>query len=307
MSTPADIAHTPRFMVLDHIGFLALEGSRSVEFLQGQLTCDMRQASASRAVEGAWCTPKGRVVCSLAAWPQTGERVILRLRADLAAATAGQLSKYAALSRVKISSAPWICVGLLGVDDALLADCLGVRPPAACGGVEPVEGGALLRLDAAGERHELWLERDAAGTWITRLHAHLAEGSGNDWRLALVRTGVAEVQAATRELFLPQMLGYDADGRVSYRKGCYTGQEIVARTHYKGGVKRHLIRLEGEGEPPAPGSAVERAGQSAGTIVEAASINDGHFVVLAVMADEFAASGHAIGFVAGGRELHLPA
>ena len=150
------------------------------------------------------------------------------------------------------------------------------------------------------------MTEDASATVLQRLREVLPEGSGNDWRLALVRAGIAEIRSATCELFLPQMLGYDSDGRVSFRKGCYTGQEIVARTHYKGGVKRHLHRLEGRSEPPVPGTALEFRGQSAGTVVESAVSGEGTCEVLAVLADDLAADAAGTPFVAAGTEFHLP-
>jgi hypothetical protein len=306
MTAPTTITAAPCFTTLACFGFLALEGARAIDFLQGQLTCDLRQASAGHAVSGAWCTPKGRVICSLVAWPQAADRVILRLHGDLAESTAAQLSKYAALSRVRIAPVALRCVGLLRADEAAF-DQLELPRPAGAGDVIAIGEGAVLRADAAGLRHELWLPEDVAETWLQRLRAVLAEGTGNDWTLALVRAGIAEIRAATRELFLPQMLGYDTDARVSFRKGCYTGQEIVARAHYKGGVKRHLQRLLGRGQPPAPGSALERAGVSAGTIVESAASAEGCCEVLAVIADDHATPASDTPLLAGGLELHLPA
>lgn len=296
-SSPA----TPAFVMLDRYGFLAVEGARAVEFLQGQLTCDLRGASALSAVEGAWCTPKGRVVCSLAAWPANGERVILRMAADLLASTAERLARYAALSRVRVEPVAMRCVGLLDVTTAALRARLSLPPPGDVGGIGGIEGGALFQSDTAGARAELWLTADAADAWRQRLSAALREGTGNDWSVALVRNAVAEVQAATQDLFLPQMLGYDTNGRVSFRKGCYPGQEIVARTHYKGGVKRHLQHLQGEGAPPAPGTTLNLNGQSAGTVVASASVGDGRCELLAVLADDPASSV----FRSGETEFHL--
>ena len=306
MSASATLTASPCFMTLDCFGFMELAGARSVDFLQGQLTCDLRQASATHAVAGAWCTPKGRVICSLMAWPRQADSVLLRLHADLLQATAEQLAKYAALSRVRITPAPVHCFGLLGPIDTLLQP-MGLTAPLAAGDIQPVADGALLRCDATGERHELWVQQEAATQWRDRLRAALPEGNMNDWRLALVRVGVVEVEAATRELFLPQMLGYDQDERVSFRKGCYTGQEIIARTHYKGGVKRHLHRLIGRGEPPPPGSALERDGQSAGTVVGSACSGEGRCDILAVLSDELASAGAHVVLLAGGSEFHLPA
>ncbi len=306
MPASATLPAPPCFMTLDAFGFLELEGARSVEFLQGQLTCDLRQASGTHAIAGAWCTPKGRVICSLVAWPRRTDSVLLRLQADLLHSTAEQLARYAALSRVHITPAAVSCIGLLGTINAHLQH-LGLTGPLAAGDAQSIEGGALLRRDAAGERHELWVEQEAMAEWLGRLRAILPEGNANDWRLALVRAEDAEVEAATRQLFLPQMLGYDRDERVSFRKGCYTGQEIVARTHYKGGVKRHLHRLIGIGDPPPPGSALEHAGQSAGTVVGSACSGEGRCEVLAVLSDEFASSGTHAAFLAGESEFRLPA
>ena len=292
---------TPAFVMLDRYGFLVVEGAKAVEFLQGQLTCDMRIASAVNAVQGAWCTPKGRVVCSLAAWPVSAERVILRMAADLLASTAERLGRYAALSRVRVVPADMRCVGLLDIDDAELRSRLSLPVVAKADSIGGIEGGALFQSDTGGARAELWLAAEAADSWRQRLSAQMREGSDNDWSVALVRNAIAEVHAATQELFLPQMLGYDTNGRVSFRKGCYPGQEIVARTHYKGGVKRHLRHLQGGGTPPAPGVGLDINGQTAGTVVASARTGDARCELLAVVADDPAASV----FRAGEVEFHL--
>jgi tRNA-modifying protein YgfZ len=206
---------------------------------------------------------------------------------------------------VAVRAAGFSCIGLLGPGDAAFHG-LGLSRPAGKGAVTACADGAVLAMDGAGERHELWVRDEARETWLQRLRGALQEGCANDWQLALVRAGVAEVRASTRELFLPQMLGYDTDDRVSFRKGCYTGQEIVARTHYKGGVKRHLHRLLGNGTPPSPGSPVERGGTNVGTVVESAAVAGDGCEVLAVIPDEPAApSGPPL--LAGGLEFHLPA
>lgn len=307
MDASDQLLKAPAFTRLGDLGFVALDGARALDFLQGQLTCDMRQATRERAMAGAWCTPKGRVLCSLMAWPEAPDRVILRMHADLLGSTSAQLSRYAALSRVRIGTPGLRCLGLLGALDAGTRARLGLPETRAAGDVQTVPEGALLQLDADGLRHEFWVREDAESDLSKRWQEAIPDVREDLWRLALVRAGVAEVRAATQELFLPQMLGYDIQERVSFKKGCYTGQEIVARTHYKGGVKRHLHRLEGHGEPPPVGTALESAGQNAGTVVEAAASGDGRCELLAVLADEFTADATGVRFVAGGREFSLPA
>jgi folate-binding protein YgfZ len=307
MTNLAPVSATACLISLESYGFLSVEGARAAEFLQGQLTCDLRQASAEHAISGAWCTPKGRVVCSFLLWQASAEQVLLRLRADLLQSTLVQLSRYGALSRVRIVEAPMRCLGILGEPSTAARAALAQTWPAEAGHLRPVEGGVLLRADAAGQRHELWLDPQAAVHWAGRLAELLPGGSESDWRLALVRANAAEIQAATRELFLPQMLRYDTNGSVSFRKGCYTGQEIVARTHYKGGVKRHLQHLTGAASPPPPGSSLIAGTQPAGTVVESAPDGRGGCEVLAVLADELATGPSGAFLSEAGDTLRLPA
>ena len=272
---------------------LTVHGARTRDFLQGQLTCDMREASAERVLSGAWCTVKGRVVASMLVWAESGERVWLRLRSDLAAGTAQAMQRYAALSRVKLEPGELACIGVLGEDAReQLAARLGACPREGLQACR-VDEAVLVQRDKNGELYELWVPSQSVDAWLARLA--LPAGSEQAWRLALIRRSLAEVQAATRESFLPQMLDYDSDGTVNFRKGCYTGQEIVARTHYKGSVKRRLVLLEGDtGECPAPGSELRDANRAAGNVVDSASDGPGRCAVLAVLAEESSAAEPAL-------------
>jgi folate-binding protein YgfZ len=247
------------------------------------------------------------VLCSALLWQQTPERVLLRMRADLLQQTASQLARYAALSRVTIEAAPLRVIGLLGVPDrARTAGVIDAWPEAELA-IRAQDDAWLLDRDRGGARHELWVPAGSIEAWEARLATIAGAGDAQRWRRALVLAGEAEVQAATRELFLPQMLDYDRDGTVSFRKGCYTGQEVVARTHYRGGVKRHLRQLCGSGAPPAPGSAVHAGERLAGTVAESASDGGDGFLLLAVLGDEAidAEKGQLQG--EGGVPLRLPA
>jgi folate-binding protein YgfZ len=145
--------------------------------------------------------------------------------------------------------------------------------------------------------------RAMAGPSHERAHPEIE----NEWRAADLSAGLPQVYAASSGSFVPQMLNLDRLDAISFSKGCYTGQEIIARTHYKGGVKRHLHRLIGRGEPPPPGSALERDGQSAGTVVGSACSGEGRCDILAVVSDELASAGAHVVLLAGGSEFHLPA
>ena len=141
-----------------------------------------------------------------------------------------------------------------------------------------------------------------------KLASQLPVGAVNDWRLALVRTGAAEIQHATVDQFLPQMLGYDTSGAVSFRKGCYTGQEIIARTHYKGSVKRRLQRLGGAGAacPPVGSALLHRdGGRAVGSVVESAMDGESRFELLAVLTEEALDGANCLAITALGEALEL--
>jgi len=285
-----------RAIVLPEYGFVAVEGANACQFLQGQLSCNVPEAAPDRVLPGACCTIKGRVISSFLVWRPTPERIVLRLRTDIIDSTIAVLNKYAVFSRVRIAPVqPGLCcIGLLGGDlNAALAPWFSAAP-ATMGGVATHDGMHLVRRDERGMAMELWLEAGRLDEMSAALTQRLSIAAAGDWHLALVRAGAAEIREATRDQFLPQMLGYEYGGALSFRKGCYTGQEIVARTHYKGTLKRHLQRFECRaGEPPLPGEELREAisGRLAGAIVEVAPSAAGSWELLAVVADEALGSG----------------
>jgi folate-binding protein YgfZ len=296
-----------RLVALPAYAFLQVDGARAVEFLQGQLSCDMRAANPARTIGGAWCSIKGRVLAHFLVRVRTAEQVLMRLHADLAQDTCTALARYAALSRVRITVAtpPMSCLGVYGAGarEAVRALCgqLAEEPLASA----PCQDDVLVvQRDGAGNLFELWCPAPAAAAGIRTALAAAGAGDESAWRAALARARLAEVQYATRDRFLPQMLAYDLDGTVSFRKGCYTGQEVVARAHYRGAVKRHLqhLRAVGAGPIPAPGDDVLDGERVAGTVVEAGRSASGAIELLAVVADEESAPAAALR-TRGGHEL----
>ncbi len=236
-------------------GAIRLRGPDAAKFLQGQTTCDLLALAEQRdgeAIGGAQCTPKGRMIFDFCAFfsQADGERDLILITApDLVDIAITSLKKYAVFFKVEISdvSAQWCQLLLLGDAPA--------QPPAAT-------------LFALAERI----------TTLTLPLSAAAELQLADWQLgdsaaaeqALLAAGIAEVTAATSELFIPQMLNFDHRGFISFKKGCYTGQEIVARAHYRGAVKRRLALLQASGELPAsaqPGAELRDGdGRAIGTI-----------------------------------------
>ena len=284
------MADSAFFCPLTHEGVLAVRGSDAAKFLQGQLTCNLNYLSDTQASLGARCTQKGRM--------QSGSRILLpAARVLLAMATEllepqlADLKKYAVFSKSKLTdeSAAWARFGLSNADQTLAA--LGLELPAETDSV--VRTDALIAVRVSAARAELWVPAEQADAVRTQLAAQLQQAELNDWLLGQIRAGIGQVMPQTRELFIPQMLNLQAVGGVSFKKGCYTGQEIVARMQYLGKLKRRLYRLSlNADELPEPGTPLfsHSHNSSIGEVVIAAK-SDQSIELLAVLQAEAADNG----------------
>ncbi|MNZ55794.1 tRNA-modifying protein YgfZ [compost metagenome] len=282
------MADTAFFTTLNHEGLLAVRGVDAGKFLQGQLTCNLSYLNDTTASLGGRCNVKGRLLSSFRIVSQ-GDGYLLAMAAELLEAQLADLKKYAVFSKVTLGneSAAWVRFGLSQGDDLL--GSLDLALPQAPESV--AHAGDLLAIRLSDGRAELWAPAEQATSLRERLSAALPEGSLNDWLLAQIRAGVGQVFGPTRELFIPQMINLQAVGGVSFKKGCYTGQEIVARMQYLGRLKRRLHRLTlDDGELPAPGDELFSPvhGSSVGEVVLAARAETG-IELLAVLQDDAAA------------------
>ena len=284
------MADSAFFSTLSHEGVLAVRGSDASKFLQGQLTCNLNYLSDVSSSLGARCTPKGRMLSSFRI-VSVADGFLLAMARELVEPQLLELQKYAVFSKSKLidESADWVRFGLHDGDDALAS--LGLELPRHADSVARTND--LLALRLSDGRAELWAPASQAESLHAQLAAQLAHAPLNQWLLAQVRAGIGQVLGATRELFIPQMLNLQALGGVSFKKGCYTGQEIVARMQYLGKLKRRLYRLAVDGEQlPAPAIDLfspERNG-SVGEVVLAARSDSG-FELLAVLLEDAVSDG----------------
>ncbi|AYC33927.1 folate-binding protein [Pseudomonas cavernae] len=228
------------FCTLSHEGILAVRGPDAGKFLQGQLTCNLNYLNDSTASLGARCNVKGRMLSSFRILSES-DGYLLAMASELLEPQLNELKKYAVFSKASLAdeSQAWVRFGLAGGDGALLS--LGLDLPHQSDQV--ARHNELLAIRLSDGRVELWAPAGAADTVKARLAAQLPEAPLNDWLLAQIRAGIGQVLGTTRELFIPQMINLQAVGGVSFKKGCYTGQEIVARMQYLGKLKRRLYRL----------------------------------------------------------------
>lgn len=271
---------------LGHYDFLSLQGPDSRTFLQGQTTCDWRQLGTQQASWGSYCNIKGRMMASFIGGFLADDHILLRLRRDIAADTRDTLAKYIVFSKAEIDFQPsqWLALGLWGPGAGQLLEGLGLAQPGAQMAQSTNGQSLAVQLDHAGERFELWLDADAAQTAWQTLSDHTTLCSGEDWQCDNIRAGLADICAATRDEFLPQMLHYQLIGGLSFKKGCYAGQEVVARMHYRGSLKRRLYRGHYSQEVQlAEGERLYAEGsQSVGQIVHRAQGPNGTEVLVAL-------------------------
>jgi len=284
------MADSAFFCPLSHEGVLAVRGSDAAKFLQGQLTCNLNYLSDTQASLGARCTQKGRMQSSFRILLQ-GDGVLLAMATELLEPQLADLKKYAVFSKSKLTdeSAAWVRFGLEDADQVLAS--LGLELPAETDSVSRTD--ALIAIRVSPGRAELWAPVAQAQTLHSQLAVQLKEGDLNQWLLGQIRAGIGQVMPQTRELFIPQMLNLQAIGGVSFKKGCYTGQEIVARMQYLGKLKRRLYRLSlNASELPTPGTPLfsPTHNSAIGEVVIAAQAGD-VIELLAVLQAEAADSG----------------
>ena len=257
---------------LPHESLLRIRGPEASKFLQGQVTCDTRRLSAEQAMPGAYCTPQGRVVCDFLLAEHEPEHLLLRMRQSILEASAATFGKYIVFSRAEIATDTdqWRILGCWGPDAAAVLEQLLPRLPA--DDWQAVSGPGFTVVALPGARFEIYLHGEPGQALDERLRQLSTTGDAADWIALEIRSGIARIEAETAQMFIPQMLNYDLSGHIRFDKGCYTGQEVVARLHYRGKPKRRLYTATAvTGALPAPGDALYTTDspQASGNVVNA--------------------------------------
>lgn len=267
-ATGSPIEPAPVSGRLPHLGLLRFSGPDAATFLQGQVSNDTRRLSTRAPLLAAYCTPQGRVIAVMQLIPHSSG-IIAVLPRELVARVLESLRKYVLRAKVKIEdvTAQYACIGLhapgargtgtSGLDLSWILDA----------GHAYAERGGVGIARVAGDSDRYWvigsaedvaalpfgslplaaaasvsLPPDPTGASV-QAQPRSGTGAERDWRLADIRAGIPQVYAATSELFVAQMLNLDLIDGISFTKGCYTGQEIIARTQHLGRIKRRMHRL----------------------------------------------------------------
>jgi hypothetical protein len=275
--TTDDATQALRAVLLPGFGVLRIAGADAVQFLQGQFTNDTRLLADGRTQVSACCTGQGRVL-AVVRFRQTDEAVYALLPAELLGKVATQLRKFVLRAKVEILQALDLHVGAIysgaaamGVTQRAFDEAaLTMSPVPLAGATEVVTFQYAAGREVVAAPAAAW--RAISGLSLSRPSPQSQE----QWLAADIADGLAHVFQATSEQFIPQMLNVDLVGGVSFTKGCYTGQEIVARTHHLGRVKRRTMRfvLPVPGDAPALMSSLLLDGTKAADVVMTATLPD---------------------------------
>ena len=271
-------------VALETLGVLRVGGADRVKFLQGQLSSDVTLLSAARAQLAGFHNPQGRVIALLLLIESTPDEMLAILPRELIGPVVGRLTKYVLRAKVQLidQSAHWRVTGLTApAAPAAMSAALAVALPKVQHGSARI--GNSLAVCVAANAPERWLllsPRDA------QLPADLAAATAaplKHWQRLNVAAGEPQVYASTSEEFVAQMLNLDVLGAIAFDKGCYTGQEVIARAHYRGRVKRRLQRFFTHEEVLLkPGDSGELPDGRAFKVVEAVALEGGGSEFLAV-------------------------
>lgn len=267
---------------------LLVKGPEAGKFLQGQVTCDLRELSTQVTRIGAQCNPKGRILLSFRALQVDADTIVLRIPASMLDKAKSSLGKYIVFSKAKLHDGDdYTLFGLYGEGARQTAGIIFNALPAENDAWIEKDGNILIQL--AEDRFECWIKSADAAAFDQQLADHTLTGNLSDWDLLNIRAGIADIYPETIELFTPQEINYQLVNGINFRKGCYTGQEIVARLHYRGKLKRHMYRFElSGGQLPVPGAALVNATtrQACGHLVAAAFTSGHQIEILASLLDE---------------------
>jgi tRNA-modifying protein YgfZ len=274
---------------LPHLGVIRCQGEDASSFLHNQLTQDVQLLPVGQARLAGFCNAQGRLQASFIVFKKSNTEVLLVTRRDLLPRTLKRLSMFVLRAKAQLSDVSGIqpVWGLSGEVMRALSD-VALAPWSTM----DLPQGTLIGLYPVGDQARAMLLPNGEMP-ITPTIAH------EDWLAGEVLAGVADVSEPTFEAFVPQMLNYESVGGVSFKKGCYPGQEVVARSQFRGTLKRRTFVAQTQ-VPLVAGSEIMSGETPCGQVVQAAALSNGEGVALVCLLlshaekSDLTASGHVI-------------
>ena len=270
---------------LSHLGLLEISGADADIFLQGQLSNDVLMLNGSNAHYSAYCNPKGRMLALFLAFAHY-DHLHLQFNRELLEPIMKRLKMYVMRSKVEIKdvSDSIIKFGINGPEAAQILASSFAKIPAVDYELVSLDNGAILKLPSVNgdARFEIFTDAINAPLIWEALKNNCKVVEKPHWDWLEIQAGIPDITLKTQEQFVPQMLNLDVLGAINFKKGCYTGQEIVARTHYLGSVKRrtYLASIQSASAAQAGDKVLDATQNEVGQIVRVAPNLQGNFDAL---------------------------
>ncbi|MBF0265216.1 MAG: folate-binding protein YgfZ [Gammaproteobacteria bacterium] len=285
------ISETDFICKIDDMAIIEVSGEDSLTYLQGQLTNDINLVTQQSTQLSAYCTPKGRAICLFRIF-KVSDKVYLVLAKDLLEAIYKRLKMFVMMSKVDILDVTeqYLHYGIVGDKAAQLVTDKGYQLPEAINESTNTHNTVIIKI-SQNQYEAFGLENDLKNL-IELATSEYSSAEQSNWYQVNIINGIPGVSLASKELFIPQMLNLHFLNGINFKKGCYTGQEVIARLHYLGKMKRLMFAISFQSKNQCQigdkiYSPISKSGQGAGQIVsiEAAKKNDDtyHYTALAVI------------------------
>ncbi len=276
---------------LTDTALIKVEGADNHTFLHNQFTNDLRLVNDQTSQLSSYCSPKGRMLALFRIYKQDDAYYMVMPKA-IAEPTIKRLRMFVLMSKVTFTdiSNETIHLGFSGPQSAKRLQALVGEVTTAIDGVSQHDGITIIQIPGPQPRFDLFGSTERLTTLQQKLMADAREVDNNQWRLLDIHAGLPTIQAETIDAFVPQMVNLQAINALNFKKGCYPGQEIVARMHYLGKVKRRMFLAHVESSTaPLPGAALfgpnneQGLEHKSGTVVSAQLNPEGGCDLLAVL------------------------
>ena len=268
---------------LNNFDLIAVKGADAAAFLQGQLTGNVDNVTSKMSLAAAYCDINGRIISDMRVIEMNGALYLLCAR-GVGYALKRILDKYIVFSKAStsIETGQYQRYGVYGQKARETVLSLFGNAPESQSQVVQIDGGIVYRLPDAEPRYEVLISVDEDET-LEKLEDFGVTDDLEEWELADVRQGIVHITPANQDTYTPQLLNYDLNGRIDFKKGCYTGQEIVARMHYRATAKKRLYRVAVNGIRASLDSALMHKNEVVGEVVSVARTESGTYELLVIL------------------------
>ena len=272
--SPADYAtlNVKDVVSVNHRGFIKLSGPDSEKFLQGQVTCDLTQLDTQSSLNGAHLTPKGRIIFLFSVTRDSQGALLLETNPSVIELAMASFKKYSVFFKTEITEVTDQFVSVL------------VSGPNADTIINKIDADTSRLIDI--DTYSLSIRAERTQACLSKVSGELIPAGQGYSDLLRIRSGTADVTAESSDSFIVQMINLDAQNYISFKKGCYTGQEIVARAHYRGTVKRrmYILNLATSTLPAIGEGLINSDGKVIGNVANVALASDKTIEILAILA-----------------------